>query len=213
MQTERAKSSHFDRTRGLKNQIFPTLESLESPGYCPWRTLGEPMVSLYNYFVFWTDLFSDMALSCWKLHVNVYVVASQERLAIFSLRLRCQLGSNKKVQLRAGRAFLRSEFACRGRLIWEFLLGRLKIVTIWWRWRYKGLFRNDDCRTKKGSCRSKNFSWQNNDVNQSQRFLTNESFGFSSIFCQMKSFYPRDPFLVLELSFIKRGSQLAFKAI
>ena len=31
---------------------------------------------------------------------------SQERLAIFSLRLRCQLGSNKKVQLRAGRAFL-----------------------------------------------------------------------------------------------------------
>ena len=25
MQTEKAKSSHFDRTRGLKNQIFPTL--------------------------------------------------------------------------------------------------------------------------------------------------------------------------------------------
>jgi hypothetical protein len=24
MQTEKAKSSHFDRTRGLKNQIFPT---------------------------------------------------------------------------------------------------------------------------------------------------------------------------------------------
>ena len=26
MQTEKAKSSHFDRTRGLKNQIFPTLD-------------------------------------------------------------------------------------------------------------------------------------------------------------------------------------------
>ena len=24
METEKAKSSHFDRTRGLKNQIFPT---------------------------------------------------------------------------------------------------------------------------------------------------------------------------------------------
>ena len=26
IQTEKAKSSHFDRTRGDKNQIFPTLE-------------------------------------------------------------------------------------------------------------------------------------------------------------------------------------------
>ena len=25
IQTERAKSSHFDRTRGFKNQIFPTI--------------------------------------------------------------------------------------------------------------------------------------------------------------------------------------------
>ena len=25
MQTEKAKSSHFDKTRGFKNQIFPTL--------------------------------------------------------------------------------------------------------------------------------------------------------------------------------------------
>ena len=25
MQTEKAKSSHFDRTRGFKNQIFPTI--------------------------------------------------------------------------------------------------------------------------------------------------------------------------------------------
>ena len=31
MQTEKAKSSHFDRTRGDKNQIFPTLESLGQP--------------------------------------------------------------------------------------------------------------------------------------------------------------------------------------
>ena len=28
MQTEKAKSSHFDRTRGDKKQIFPTLVSL-----------------------------------------------------------------------------------------------------------------------------------------------------------------------------------------
>ena len=27
MQTEKAKSSHFDRTRGFKNQIFPTMVS------------------------------------------------------------------------------------------------------------------------------------------------------------------------------------------
>ena len=27
MQTEKAKSSHFDRTRGFKNQIFPTQET------------------------------------------------------------------------------------------------------------------------------------------------------------------------------------------
>jgi hypothetical protein len=27
MQTEKAKSSHFDRTRGDKNQIFPTYAS------------------------------------------------------------------------------------------------------------------------------------------------------------------------------------------
>ena len=30
MQTEKAKSSHFDRTRGLKNQIFPTKEVHET---------------------------------------------------------------------------------------------------------------------------------------------------------------------------------------
>ena len=30
MQTETAKSSHFDRTRGLKNQIFPTYVVLHS---------------------------------------------------------------------------------------------------------------------------------------------------------------------------------------
>ena len=28
MQTEKAKSSHFDRTRGDKNQIFPTKDTL-----------------------------------------------------------------------------------------------------------------------------------------------------------------------------------------
>ena len=28
MQTEKAKSSHFDRMRGFKNQIFPTLIDL-----------------------------------------------------------------------------------------------------------------------------------------------------------------------------------------
>ena len=28
MQTEKAKSSHFDRTRGDKNQIFPTLVTI-----------------------------------------------------------------------------------------------------------------------------------------------------------------------------------------
>ena len=33
MQTEKAKSSHFDRTRGDKNQIFPTLISIET--YAP----------------------------------------------------------------------------------------------------------------------------------------------------------------------------------
>jgi hypothetical protein len=38
MQTEKAKSSHFDRTRGFKNQIFPTfsfsLTVYSLPGYC-----------------------------------------------------------------------------------------------------------------------------------------------------------------------------------
>ena len=29
MQTEKAKSSHFDRTRGFKNQIFPTQDPSE----------------------------------------------------------------------------------------------------------------------------------------------------------------------------------------
>ena len=47
--------------------------------------------------------------------------------------------------------------------------------------------------------------------NQSWRFLTNDFFWFSSIFCQMKFFEPRDPFLVLELSFLKGLSWLAFK--
>ena len=28
MQTEKAKSSHFDRKRGFKNQIFPTLNTM-----------------------------------------------------------------------------------------------------------------------------------------------------------------------------------------
>ena len=30
MQTEKAKSSHFDRTRGFKNQIFPTQDTKEN---------------------------------------------------------------------------------------------------------------------------------------------------------------------------------------
>ena len=33
------------------------------------------------------------------------------------------------------------------------------------------------------------------------------------IFCQMKFFDLRDPYFVLELSFLKRVSQLAFKAL
>ena len=36
MQTEKAKSSHFDRTRGFKNQIFPTLRPVQVlRSYCP----------------------------------------------------------------------------------------------------------------------------------------------------------------------------------
>ena len=31
IQTEKAKSSHFDRARGDKKQIFPTLESFQYP--------------------------------------------------------------------------------------------------------------------------------------------------------------------------------------
>ena len=34
MQTEQAKSSHFDRARGLKNQIFPTLGIQEKKVVC-----------------------------------------------------------------------------------------------------------------------------------------------------------------------------------
>ena len=38
MQTEKAKSSHFDRTRGLKNQIFPTLVCMGNSMACVART-------------------------------------------------------------------------------------------------------------------------------------------------------------------------------
>ena len=43
IQTEKAKSSHFDRTRGDKKQIFPTLE--------------RRLIELFNFFYFcckWT---------------------------------------------------------------------------------------------------------------------------------------------------------------
>ena len=40
MQTEKAKSSHFDRTRREKKQIFPTLASAGIDGVQPiWRTM------------------------------------------------------------------------------------------------------------------------------------------------------------------------------
>ena len=35
MQTEKAKSSHFDRTKGDKNQIFPTLVNAEFTSLIP----------------------------------------------------------------------------------------------------------------------------------------------------------------------------------
>ena len=43
MQTEKAKSSHFDRTRGFKNQIFPTL-TLSQPRGADYahQTLAPP---------------------------------------------------------------------------------------------------------------------------------------------------------------------------
>ena len=47
MESEKAKSSHFDRTRGFKNQIFPTYDVFER------STAGiSSKCSLDNYHVF-----------------------------------------------------------------------------------------------------------------------------------------------------------------
>ena len=44
MQTEKAKSSHFDRTRGDKNQIFPTLVIKSG---LQWHTYGSLFMSWF----------------------------------------------------------------------------------------------------------------------------------------------------------------------
>ena len=75
------------------------------------------------------------------------------------------------------------------------------------------VLRNYNSRTKNRSRGSKNFIWQKIDENQKNSLVKNLQLWFLSIFCQMKFFDPRDPFLVLELSFLKRLSQLAFKAL
>ena len=46
MQTEKAKSSHFDRTRGFKNQIFPTLGTIAPLEFAK----GIKQVGLVTYF-------------------------------------------------------------------------------------------------------------------------------------------------------------------
>ena len=49
--------------------------------------------------------------------------------------------------------------------------------------------------------------------NKSNELVKNLQLWFLVIFCQMNCFDPRDPFLVLELSFLKTLSRLAFKAL
>ena len=44
IQTEKAKSSHFDRTRGDKNQIFPTLVIKSG---LQWHTYGSLFMSWF----------------------------------------------------------------------------------------------------------------------------------------------------------------------
>ena len=47
IQTEKAKSSHFDRTRGDKNQIFPTID-FDNNGFMPLAPNVEIDVKLEN---------------------------------------------------------------------------------------------------------------------------------------------------------------------
>ena len=75
------------------------------------------------------------------------------------------------------------------------------------------LLRNDHSRTKKGSRRSKNFIWQKITKSQKNSLVNYLLLWFLVIFRQTKFFDLRDPFLVLELSFLKRVSRLAFKAL
>ena len=65
--------------------------------------------------------------------------------------------------------------------------------------------------TKKGSHSSKNFIGQNFFENQKSSLVKNFQLWFSEMFCQMKFFDPRYPFLVLALWFLKWLSRLAFK--
>ena len=50
-------------------------------------------------------------------------------------------------------------------------------------------------------------------IKKTHSLVKNLQLWFLSIFCQMKYFDPRDLFLVLELSFLKTLSRLAFKAL
>jgi hypothetical protein len=50
VQTEKAKFSHFNRTRGAKNQIFPTGEYFASTLGVLWEYFGSTLGVLWEYF-------------------------------------------------------------------------------------------------------------------------------------------------------------------
>ena len=56
MQTEKAKSSHFDRTRVDKNQIFPTLAIINQNLIGLISSTKGPNFRFYGLIVFWNDL-------------------------------------------------------------------------------------------------------------------------------------------------------------
>ena len=66
---------------------------------------------------------------------------------------------------------------------------------------------------KKGPAGQKISSDKKFNEYQKNSLVKNFQLWFLSIFCQMKFFDPRDLFLVLELSFLKTLSRLAFKAL
>ena len=121
MQTEKAKSSHFDRTRGDKKQIFPTLmtrwlkfsfinllQKIQFPNRILnygslWRLWCQCPRPMLRWLRLPTCLYMWRFLNFWllKLKINILSISETANPDFFTNFLTCQIASDKQITVRA----------------------------------------------------------------------------------------------------------------